>query len=272
MRAGPDPLTRSTLPPSELRFCGFVPVAASPVVTHRNPSGPNRGRQPECRPDGLAGMPVTMSRRRISRSGMAGEPEADDPDVVGGVEADEDPAVVPEPRADGDAEHPALAVGDQAGGAVDPAVVTVAPQSDPALALGDEHRPVGSEGDVPRVIQAVDERPHAIARRHRGGACGAGWASAGSSAPGSTIASAAADRAILRILRISEPPRFPNHPPRGKLSQGTAGLLSASHDEHVGWTGGGRDRRQQGPGAGDGDRVRASRRRRRRRQPQARRL
>ena len=42
--------------------CGCVPIAASPVPTHRYPSGPKRGRHPLCLPV-LYGMPVTMSVR-----------------------------------------------------------------------------------------------------------------------------------------------------------------------------------------------------------------
>src|SRR5262245_45065950 len=53
-------LTRSTLPFSDARFCGFVPYAASPVPTNNERSGPNRNRQPPCRPD-VASMPVTTS-------------------------------------------------------------------------------------------------------------------------------------------------------------------------------------------------------------------
>src|SRR4051812_9557910 len=37
---------RSTLPLRLFLSCGLVPTPASPVPTHRNPSGPKRGRQP----------------------------------------------------------------------------------------------------------------------------------------------------------------------------------------------------------------------------------
>ncbi len=61
--------TRRILPPSERGFWGTVPVAASPVPTHRKPLGSKRGRQPEWRPSSPAvftGMPVTMSARSVS--------------------------------------------------------------------------------------------------------------------------------------------------------------------------------------------------------------
>ena len=40
-------------------------MAASPVPIQIRPSGPNRGLQPECRPE-LTGRPVTMSARSVS--------------------------------------------------------------------------------------------------------------------------------------------------------------------------------------------------------------
>jgi hypothetical protein len=58
--AAPSVVTRSTLPLSELRFCGLVLRAASPVVIHRWPSGPKRVRQPEWRPLVERSMPVTI--------------------------------------------------------------------------------------------------------------------------------------------------------------------------------------------------------------------
>jgi hypothetical protein len=58
----PSRSIRKTLPPSESSFWGVVPMAASPVPTHKKPSGPKRGRHPLCRPV-LYGIPVTMSRR-----------------------------------------------------------------------------------------------------------------------------------------------------------------------------------------------------------------
>ena len=65
--AGGSVPMRRTLPPSDCRFCGLVGLAASPVVTHRAPSGAKRVRQPEWRPEAAAGMPVTsgtpLSRR-----------------------------------------------------------------------------------------------------------------------------------------------------------------------------------------------------------------
>ena len=43
-------LSRSVLPPSESRFCGLVPVAASPVPTHSVPLPAISNRWPPCRP------------------------------------------------------------------------------------------------------------------------------------------------------------------------------------------------------------------------------
>ena len=64
--AAPSVVTRSTLPPREVGSCGTELRALSPVPTHRCPSGPNRGRQPEWRPLLMAGSPVTMSVRLAS--------------------------------------------------------------------------------------------------------------------------------------------------------------------------------------------------------------
>ena len=92
--------------------CGHPqePVGAEPRAAARVPAG-RVGWDPR------DNVPAADQPERL-----AGEHEADHPDVVGRVEADEDPAVALEPRADRDAEHPALAVGDETRGAEDPAV------------------------------------------------------------------------------------------------------------------------------------------------------
>src|SRR4051794_38385171 len=58
-------LRRKVLPPSEVRSCGLVPIAASPVPTSRAPLLAISRRQPPCRPLS-AGIPVSRVRDRVA--------------------------------------------------------------------------------------------------------------------------------------------------------------------------------------------------------------